>query len=697
MKTGLTIVAFAFLLIMLPLTSAEIILNQPGELFNLGDPLSIPVTIKTASEINGFFSVNLICSGKETEIYKEYIFLLAGEEKRMSPKIRLLPSLTGITASSCKIKAILNDEYVLTNDFKISKKINVALKTEQTEYSPGEMIIIEGDAIKENGQPAEGFIEITSSISALPVSENPVEKEGEPTNETESPTQPEPIPTNQAINILDTVTNGYFQVKIQLPKNTKAGQYQIKLKVYEKDFEGFETNTGLSSLSAAVIQVPTSLEVILEKENIIPGESLKVKTILHDQTGEKMPSISTITIKDNKGEIREKIVDHPTDEFFEYPILYNEPPKEWKITATSNDFTSEASFKIQEKQEIKVEILNKTLVITNTGNVHYNKTISVKIGSVTKPLEVNLDVDETQKYKMSAPDGEYEIEVITDGNSKITGLATLTGRSIDVKKSSSEKFSLIRYPLVWIFMILILGFIAFMVVRKGYKRSFIGHLNIGKNKETVKEIHHASKGSLIEKNTAEVSLSLKGDKQPAKITCLKIHNSKDLRKESKEIIKKITDYADKEKAVYYEDGDYIFFIFSPAITKTFKNDTPAIKLGQEAKKILDENNKLAKEKIIYGISLNQGQIIAKRENHEHFLKFMSLGNLIGLSKKIASISNGEINLTPEFNSQLMSGVKTEKQKKGDVEFFSIKEFRGIRDSEENKKFISGFVDRLKKG
>lgn len=691
MKTGLTIFAFAFLLIILPLTSAEIILNQPGELFNLGDPLSIPVTIKTASEINGFFSVNLICSGKETEIYKEYLFLLAGEEKRMSPKIRLLPSLTGITASSCKIKAILNEEYVLTNDFTISRKINIALKTEQTEYSPGETIIIEGDAIKENGQPAEGFIEITSSINAIPVSETPVDEETNATIES-------PAPTSQAINILETVNNGYFQVKLQLPQNTKAGQYQIKLKVYEKDFEGFETNTGLSSLSAAVIQVPTSLEVVLEKEDIIPGESLKVKTILHDQTGEKMPSASTITIKDNKGEIREKVVDYPTDEFFEYPILYNEPPKEWKITATSNDFTSELSFKIQEKQDIRVEILNKTLVITNIGNVAYNKTISVKIGSVTKPLEVNLGVDETQKYKMSAPAGEYEIEVITDGDSKITGLATLTGSSIDIKESSSEGFSLIRYPLVWIFMILILGFIAFMVVRKGYKRSFIGHLNIGKNKkETFKEIHHASKGSLIEKNTAEVSLSLKGDKQPAKITCLKVHNSKDLRKESKEIIKKITDRADKEKAVYYEDGDYIFFIFSPATTKTFKNDMPAIKLGQEAKKILDENNKLAKEKIIYGISLNQGQIIAKKEKNEPVLKFMSLGNLMGLSKKIASVSNGEINLTPEFNSQLMSGVKTEKQKKGDVEFFSIKEFRGIRDSEENKKFISGFVDRLKKG
>ena len=688
-KPGLMLI-LAFILILniyfISFVSAEILINQPKDLYNLDDPISVPVTIKSSNNVNGFFSMTIICNGKETEIYKEYVFLSAGEEKKMTPSILLMPSLTGVTARDCKIKAILNEDYALTNDFKVSNKISVNLKTEQKEYSPGENILIEGDAIKENGQSVDGYIEITSSINEGQLS---VQNQKN-TNESENQETEFKI-TNQNIKAVDTVNNGYFLVNISLPQKTKAGEYQLSIKVYEKNFEGFETNTGTSNLKATVIHIPTSLELIIENEKIEPGTNVRAKAILHDQTGEKIPSTSIITIKDDKDRIKDKVVDKPTDQFHEYFIAKNEPPTKWKVTAVSGEFTSESDFSIMEKREIKAEIINKTLIITNTGNVPYNKTVTVKIGNEQVYLDLNLGVGESEKFKMSAPDGEYDVEVLEDGNSKITGRVMLTGSSIGIKKSSESK-NLIKYPLIWIFMILILGFIGFMIFKKGYKRSFIGNANLAPKEKPKKS---DLKNSLIERNTAEVSLSLKGDKQPVKTLCLKIKNSEEVKKANgKEVIKNITDAATNSKAVFYENGDYIFFVFSPSITKTLKNEMTAINLAKKAKEVLDNNNRIAKVKIDYGISLNQGEIIAKKEPDT--LKIMNLGNHTGASKRIATISKEEILLSEEFNHQIMSNVKTEKQTDGSIVYYSIKEFRGLRDTEDNQKFISNFLSKLER-
>jgi len=44
-------------------------------------------------------------------------------------------------------------------------------------------------------------------------------------------------------------------------------------------------------------------------------------------------------------------VELATDEFLEYPIKYNEAPGQWKVVAVSNKITSEANFKILEKED----------------------------------------------------------------------------------------------------------------------------------------------------------------------------------------------------------------------------------------------------------------------------------------------------------------------------------------------------------
>ncbi len=656
------IISLIFLVLLGSFVSADIIIQgQPKELYNIGDTIDIPLKIVALENIKNTFSMNILCNGIETEVYKADIKLSSGQEQSLNPIIILDKSRIGKTAGICKIKASLKDIYALTNEFKISDLIVIELKNPKLEFTPEENIIIEGEAKKENGELVNGFVELSM------------------TNQGES------------IEKIDTVNNGYFYLNHSLERNAKAGEYLVLVKVYEKDPSGDITNNGFTDYNIKVKQIPTSIEIIFENTEVNPGDNLKVKAVLHDQTGEKIDSNVIITIKNDKNKIFEQ-VDKLTDEFLEFPIKYNEPPAEWKIFAVSNKLSSESTFKINEKQDVKIELINKTLIVTNTGNIPYKKTLLIKIGDKSMNIDIDLDVGENEKYILSAPDGEYQIEVISEGENKMTGMAVLTGDAIDIKKASGSVITLVRHPFIWFFIIGILGFVVFMVLKKGYKRSFIGYIHTGK-KEKNKEIASSKKSIINASNIAELSLSIKGDKQNVSLVCLKIKNFEEVKKSkegTKETLQKISNIAEENKAVVYKNHDNLFLILAPIITKTFKNEKTAVEIAQKIQKILKEHNRMFKQRIEFGISLNYGAIVAKQE--PGVFKFMSMGTLISASKKIASISNEEIYLSEKIREKLMSDVKTEKIHKDKITIYTIKDMRS--DNEEHKKFIRSFLDRV---
>jgi len=358
--------------------------------------------------------------------------------------------------------------------------------------------------------------------------------------------------------------------------------------------------------------------------------------------------------------------------------------------AVSNKLTSETNFKIKEKEAVKVELINKTLTITNIGNIPYNKTILVKIGNKSINIETKLCVDKTQKYTLTAPEGKYNVEILADGQNKISQSVMLTGKAINVKENSRGIINFIIHPLVWIFIIAVLGFVAFIVYKKGYKRSFIGYIRSEKKEK--KEIPLRKNSIVNTKNKTELSLSIKGDKQNASLVCLKIKNLKEIQSKkgnSEEALQKIVNLAEEDNAQIYESQDNLFFILAPVITKTFKNEKTALDLAQKIKKQLEEHNKKFRQKIEFGISLNYGTIIAKQE--KEILKFMSMGTFITTAKKISCLSKGEILLSEKIRDRLIRDLKAEKHTEGKTIYFSIKE---IKHKKENKKFISEFLKRL---
>jgi 6-pyruvoyl-tetrahydropterin synthase len=229
-----------------------------------------------------------------------------------------------------------------------------------------------------------------------------------------------------------------------------------------------------------------------------------------------------------------------------------------------------------------------------------------------------------------------------------------------------------------------------MFFRKGYNRTFIGYIHNIKGKYGKKEMVRPT--SHIDGNSAVMSLSIKGDKQTANVICLKIKNKESMNNEfNHKIIKEITSFAEDKKATTYENGEYIFFILAPSITRTFRNEPITLEIAKEIKNRLTSYNRLAQEKIEFGIGLNYGDIIAKKED---VLKFMSLGTFITAVKKVATESDQEVLLTKEMDMRLknLGGIRTEKKVKKGVELYRIKE---IRDTGKDEKFINNFLESIK--
>ncbi len=636
----------------------------------------MPVTIKASTDISGSFQMNLLCNGNEINFYRNGVSLSYGEELKLSPAPSLVLTKDVIEnlKGNCKIKAVLLDESILTNEFKISDLIIIEIAEKEIVFKPGESVLIEGEARKENGNAVNGFIELMILID--------YEK-----NITES------------IEQLGTINNGFFSINISLSEDTKAGNHWLKLTAYEKNFAGEISNNGFMDYNIYVIQVPTSVEIFFENKELEPGTNLRVKAILHDQTGEKIESTAMVTIKNAKDKIMEER-EVATDEFLEYEIKYNEPPAEWKVIAFSNELTGEAGFNIATKQDVKIELINKTIILTNIGNVMYcDKTVLVKIGNESGNINPCLDVDGVQKYVLTAPDGEYYVEVIKDGESVLSENVMLTGKAVDVKEAKGV-LSFVRHPIVWIFLILILGLIAFMVFKKGYKRSFIGGFKKKRAKppkppSKKRKISFGKKPLISPTNKAELSLSIKGNKQDASVVCLKIKNFKEVESGKggvSETLKKILELTDKAKAVVYENQNNIFFILAPARTKTFKNERSVLMLAQKIKEILEDHNKLFKQKINYGIGLNHGEIIAKDE--AHVLKFMAMKNLITAARKVAELADKEVLLSQEIEERFGSDVKTKKYTREKTRVYKVK---NIVDREEHREFISAFLKRIEEG
>ena len=554
----------------------------------------------------------------------------------------------------CRIESKYGSDLATTPGFQITDRIETILNVNPMNVKAGENMAVRGTAVKANSQNLEGFLELNVE--------------------------------GTDIKLTRSVSEGKIETNFSFPENLKSGNYELTAKVYDKSGEEIG-NQDTKTITISLRQEPSKIEIVIDKQSIKPGEGIMLRPLIYDKANYETQGDVKIEVKDSLDDSYfNKLV--KTGEEVIVNFTTNASAGYWKIEASSMGLKSKRLFYIEELEKAQFEVVNDTLIITNIGNVRYRKAVQIAIENEVEIKEMDLEVGDSKKFRLLAPDGSYKVSV-TDGSETITlSDIGLTGNVIGVEDVRNQLSLWSKYPMVWLFLIIVLGLFILMMVERVTKRNFYGYKD-EKKTDKIKPVKASDKFAGFEAvkdaGEAEHSLVINGKKEEASILAIKIKNPGAIKnKIVQENVNKAIEMINKQKGSLYRTGDNFVGVFTPSLTKTFKNDLVAVKVAGAIASHLNEHNKKFKEKIDFGIGIHSGEIAAKLEQGK--LKFTALGNTLSLAKKIADSARNDVLLSKETGSKVSNEVKTDKQ--GD--YYSIKR---VLDREQHKDFINNFLKR----
>jgi len=653
---------------MISFVSAQISISQPDSIYNLGDEFNVELEVDKF--IEGYFDVDLDCSEGETE----NLFHGVLTAKVLQLTRELTSVYIGDLRENCNIVASYEDEVKTGENFKISDEIKINLELRDISIKAGEEIVIKGNADKENGDSVNGFIDLS---------------------------------IGDETKVAGTVTNGVFEIRFVTKEDMLSGLYNLEVKIYDEDINGIKLNSGSALIELKVKQDPAWIDIALDKQSITPGQEITIIPFLYDQANSEIPEELVLRIISEGGVEFEKIVSGSQE--FIYTIKTNHPKGYSKIVVSNENLVAEKIIDVQEYEKVSIEVINNTVVVDNIGNVDYNGPIEIQIGDETSVKNIKIELGGSKSYELSAPEGEYSLIINDNEDTLHQGSVALTGNAVSINEIGRQAGIFLRYPIVWVFILLIIGGVVYVMYMNNKKKKSVSYpvdvINVKKPEKAKEEIKRevstdkpnvGSVGKVIEEHKnvikpgtitkAEQVLVLNGQKQDAGIIDVKIKGN--LGKVGKETLNNAMKEVYDTKGVINQAGNDFIVIFSPLITRTTKNTEIAVKVAQKIKKILEEHNGKFKEKINYGISINSGEIIARKEKDK--LKFTNVGNTINLAKKIADIADKELLLSENAHDKSRVNVKVEKsdKSKDNLELFVVKR---VIDKERNKEFIQRFM------
>ncbi|MBR9705948.1 hypothetical protein GOV14_02855 [Candidatus Pacearchaeota archaeon] len=207
------------------------------------------------------------------------------------------------------------------------------------------------------------------------------------------------------------------------------------------------------------------------KNKYAPGETINFKVVLYDDNLQKID-----------GSVKYEVYNHYSEivatgntfsgETVNYKISEDAYRGPWKIVVTSNGIVVDRLFNVGELEKAEITLEGDTLIITNVGNVIYEKPILIYIGENHETALVNLDIGQTKRIRLTAPTGEYAIKVNdgTDDNLfEATGVA-LTGNAIGLQSVIKGNFFQ-QYPMLIIFVFVLVGLFSVVLVHRVKNKS----------------------------------------------------------------------------------------------------------------------------------------------------------------------------------------------------------------------------------
>jgi len=641
--------------------SAGISFTQPQQSYNLGDVIETEVSVNPILE--GFLKIDLVCDSS-INVFNG----LPDDAGKVKIKFPLTASYIKDLDGSCYFLAGYPEVSEKSDSFEISKVLDVILDIDKFVSNPSDEIIVSGSVKRLNGNGSNGEVEITI-----------------------------PLLNGDNQTFSGKIVNGIFNINIKLGDNTPAKTYTLNILAYEKDSLDRITSEGTAVGSLKINQILKKADIAMVLQTINPAETLEFKPMLMDQSGEEIIDDVGVVIADsNMNIILQKTV--KSSETSEYKVQSNLTSGYYDIKVSSKNISATKKFYVNEKAIANIEVVGDMLIVTNIGNIVYEKDIEVMLNGVSFVKAVKLNIGEQKEFRLSG-DGEYDLQA-SDGEVSISqGGISLTGNVIGVKEIKKGLVAL-NTPIIWIFFIVILGaglLFAFRNVLK--QKSFAYHVRekFGFKPKNNSGTGQASFGENIKQsyipikipfsNKAEPVLVMDGDKTPVAILVIKIKNK--LNDSNKESLKQITELISERHGAVYEKGEYLTIIFSPIVTKSYQNEIAAIKTAGAMRKAIIESNHSSVEKIEFGMGIGSGEIINRVERG--ILKFTALSNLIPSIKKLAEDSKQKVLLTKLAYEKAGVSVKAVKKEK------DVYQVTGVFDAEKNEKFIKGFLERNNRG
>ena len=650
------VIMVVFLMMLLPIASAEIFVSQPESVYNIGDGFAFNVTLMPSTFTNNFFIAKIVCvensSSGEIEIYRSPQSISGGKTKNIDVSGKFDNYLVGTLRGNCYLRAEYGKDIANSGEFEITNNININAGTDRAVLDPGERFTLSGNAIKSNGKSlANGFVEIKSD--------------------------------ELGISSFRALEGGSFSIPLDIADDSASGEYDIHARVYEKDEQGDVTNEGEGVARIRVNQIIKKSSIAISSQDVTPGTDFIFTVLLFDQTEKEVSENVRVLIREPDGELfLDRLL--KSGDAKNLTIEKNFMPGEWTISATINNISASREFNVEELEEITYTLDNQTLIAKNTGNVPYKKAIEVLIGNQTKVLEIEANPGEVKRYALYAPNGEYPIEIIDGENTNMLGTALLTGNAVGVEREGEFHFWRSSYLIIWIMIISLAVLFAFSQYGRISKRAYVG--------TTPANYEAPIKLATVPTVQNKSNVITDGARQECSIIALKIKNLEDIEKmkgSALDAIERALTRARDARAKIYSDRNYKTMVFSPSITNELDNSMKAVSIAREIENTLLEHNKRFGEKVMFGIGVHNGEMIVENINGQ--FKFNAIGNTMPYAKKIADTINSGTAVSEHVHRKILGKVKSDK-----VEGTNYWRIGKIRDRELHSEFINRFMQRQKR-
>ena len=244
-----------FIFLIFPVVSADIFIEDNFDnLYNVGDLIDLNFSIVNDYSVSGFIEVTLECDDNNFLLKKEYASLEASKKKYFYVESPL--AIEG----DCDIEISYLGESEISEEFKISDRIEIQYFLNDKSFFPNETLKINGSAKKENGDKYEGVLKI--KFDGL--EEKSIE-----------------------------IVGGKFDFEYTVKEDLAPGNYPISFEVVERDYLGDILNSGKIIDTIRINSKPSKLK-ILGVEEFSPPLDYNFSIFVFDQVENLMKNKSIV-------------------------------------------------------------------------------------------------------------------------------------------------------------------------------------------------------------------------------------------------------------------------------------------------------------------------------------------------------------------------------------------------------------------